>query len=331
MAVTTLILGAGASLPYGYPSGEKLVQDIIKRLEETDDVTGTLERLKKVRPYSIDEFINNNPDLRRHLLCIVTEVITKYEDINSLYSVEAKDDIYRKIFNSIPLEKFKDYRIITFNYDRSLEFALQEHLVKRMYRQPSHLIKAKYDELKVIHIHGRMPPLGFETDASSDLLFGYGKVVERLNDFGTQTDWPTPLAWKRAQSKVLAEVWRWSESLNVVYDVGSLNVEAKKILEESTRIFFLGFGYHPLNMLKLGYDFRKVCSTKVIAGTTYGMPRTKLRELKRLSPGVQHLYDCKIVDFLSEEFDLSEPMNDSVHPAGIPSIAFAHDVEPAES
>jgi len=141
---TVLILGAGTSVPYGYPSGRGLVDDLKgdnpKRKEiliqlqfqkpEIDEFTAVL---RKAEPPSIDHFLENNPrftDLGK--ACIAYEIL-KRENENRLYHPKVDKegsirswyrDLADRIADSADEIAFNNLSIVTFNYDRSLEHFL---------------------------------------------------------------------------------------------------------------------------------------------------------------------------------------------------------------
>lgn len=314
MVKTTLVLGAGASMAYGYPSGGQLVESIIELLKKTNDSSGLKERLYVVRPDSIDQFISENKSMRGTLLGCVAETIARCERSESIYDVKKEDDFYRALLNSIPLSEYKNIQIITFNYDRSLEFALYKYLQFRFENKMPDF-KSKLDELKIHHVYGRMLKFPWEV-VGQNSGSEYGAIRERCEkiDLKKKDD---EGRWAEARAAILSDLWHEASNFQTVYDEHKVDEVAKGMLEESSRILFLGFSYHPLNLLKLGYDFTKYCPTKVIAGTVKELPQTKLRQLERKFPAIHYLNDKPIVEFLKHDFDLSDHMNDVIQPEGI--------------
>jgi hypothetical protein len=159
---TVFILGAGASCPYGYPSGRELRQQIIglfpndfkvfiEPLEERigsrdfgmmqQEVEPFVLKFNKSSTKSIDLFLARNPEFM---------LLGKYAIIFRIFAAEKdskfRDDVARKDqdWYLYLLERMTDDLItkndytrlsenkisfITFNYDRSLEHFLYESLI----------------------------------------------------------------------------------------------------------------------------------------------------------------------------------------------------------
>ena len=131
---TVLILGAGASKPYGYPVGSRLKDLIIANLESNyanfyytqDQISKFRDKLLNSRLYSIDKFLTGYGEEFSGIgkLAIAQALIgTESRDV---YSCNGEEDWYGYICNSLhastPDEFYENkLSIITFNYDRSLE------------------------------------------------------------------------------------------------------------------------------------------------------------------------------------------------------------------
>jgi hypothetical protein len=139
---TVLILGAGASMPYGFPSGRDLKQVILRHLDPStgSKLPATLNRLgisawtikdfyKNLaysgRP-SVDAFLEHRPEFLKIGKLAITLCLIPYEKEETLFfSGTKKGHWYEYLFNKLnaPFNFFHENRlsIITFNYDRSIE------------------------------------------------------------------------------------------------------------------------------------------------------------------------------------------------------------------
>ena len=131
---TVFVLGAGASAPYGYPSGFKLKNEVLDYLEfesnnlvsfgyEIDLVKSFQESLFFSATTSVDAFLEHRYDEFLDIGKLsIARVLTKYEAPKALFEVY---DWYQYLFDlmNAPFDKFGSNKVsfITFNYDRSLE------------------------------------------------------------------------------------------------------------------------------------------------------------------------------------------------------------------
>jgi hypothetical protein len=255
LETTTLIFGAGVSMAYGYPSGGELVECIIKKLSTRGQhEKNCAETIRGVNPYSIDAFLKERPDLAIFVKPIIVEIILELE--NPGFTISGKDDanqdhLYKFLFNSV--EEFSQLRIITFNYDRSFEYYLINYLKHRFPNDPK-MRNDKFHEMKIEHIHGRLPYLQFEP-----LPLGVRNPIH--------LDYGLPMDPRRRQDHLSLGTNPQFSNFKTIHENSDANETAQKFISESNRIFFLGFGYHDMNMGALGFDFTKKVEDKLIAGT----------------------------------------------------------------
>jgi len=243
---TVLILGAGASMPYDFPSGLQLMQIIINEInpespgdllralfrydfkpDEIDDFCFCLSRSQK---YSVDEFLEHRHEFEKIGKIAITLRLVKYENENKLFDPKNDKNWYRYLWNKIsdvPFEEFGNNQlsIITFNYDRSIEHYLI-NAMKSLYRKDEKECAKKIMEIPIIHVHGRLGALPCQ-DKNGRLYHPsiIPDEVERI-------------------SKQIKEITEQKEPSKEFE-------EAHKILSSSQKICFLGFGYHPVNIRRL--------------------------------------------------------------------------------
>lgn len=299
---TVLVLGAGVSSPYKFPLGLDLVQEIKTRLGKEDDsiCASLLTNLKRARPDSIDSFLKDRPEFQPTAHSIIAEIILLHEDVRNLDSVEPGEDFYRLMANRISDEFLNQIGIITFNYDRILEYILSEAIAARM-KLSNEAAFEKLKQMKIVHIHGRVTSLPGESQHRG---FEYGfykkersKIVNvGLNRIGSALPRPggTFLADEIATFGGIP--------LKTVYQNSDVNAEAQTLLAQAERVLFLGFGYHPLNMKILDSDDLLKTSGKRFAGTSLNLGGVETGKLRRKYPRLR-LYDCTAVKFFKEHED----------------------------
>jgi len=230
---TVLILGAGASKPYGFPLGyelrdkaikESVLGDVLDFLDmPLDHYYKFTEELAHSGHSSIDAFLEEREQwLDVGKLAIVYRLLD-YERRCSLFPPsQPKDHWYETLWHKMSANSWNRFKkneinIITFNYDRSLEHYLGNILNNNFHIKIETAVKA----LPIIHVHGDLGLYKYEE---------YGKT------------------------KTIYEIKVASDSIKIVNETDISSKEfrkANKILIDSKRILFLGFGYHSQNMNKL--------------------------------------------------------------------------------
>jgi hypothetical protein len=237
---TVFVLGAGASMPYGYPSGEGLLGDILTIQAEVAEVLkecgyGPAEwgpfqnAIQRSGHISIDAFLGSREDFRELGKLLIAANILRCETHGVLKG--NKDDWYPMLLNRLDDRfeaiDFKDVSIVTFNYDRSLEHYFCEALCSRHNKQPAEVAK-KLADLRVIHIYGHVGPLDWQCSG--------GRKYHR--------DITAPEVREAVKGiRIISEGRDDSEEL----------CEARDLLTAADRVFFLGMAYHKENMRRLGF------------------------------------------------------------------------------
>jgi len=286
---TLFILGAGASSPYGYPTGKELRKYIIKQLpssignyichSENPQIQDRKEVLMnkldvftdvffKSSTQSIDLFLSRNPSYE-HIgkISIIASILEKekesglHEDSFSpgrdWYSY-----LYHRMTNTlIRPENYQLYKknkvsFITFNYDRSLEQFFYESLTNSFKDEIGNrgLSKDEILPFEVVHVYGKTVPLIWQ---SSDGL--------------------------EYKSDLKLEVESYTENIRVIYDradEGEIE-KAANLIKKAERIFFLGFGYAKENLEVL--DLPNILDRKQkLYGTAIGMTEREISRIENL-------------------------------------------------
>lgn len=297
MKKTCLILGAGASLDMGYPTGkglrEKIIRDspsiyssMMKSIEpsiNTVDVERFTFSFQASNLYSIDAFLGRRPEFETIGKMAIACAVLTAESTRSLTFPGEDDGWYRYLHNQFTSRDyetidFSDLSIVTFNYDRSLEFFLA-HSLCETYNLPLSVCLEKVSEIDICHIYGDVGPI---SDKHPEYFYyGYGLRPETLNT-----------AYRRL--RVIPEGRNTDESV----------VMARKMISAAQNVVFLGFGFDRLNIERLGGG-TEVFSPSVqteqgqilrsFYGTTIGMFQEEVfKAIKRLHKPISPIADAAV-------------------------------------
>ncbi len=299
---TLFILGAGAHMPYGFPSGQKLVSDLLYGFtdqnyskehfsidENISDIflknriwsPGVINRfinaLKKSGRISIDKFLRNQSngwdDVGKRLIGFI---ISLYESKCDPFSGvqegfhDYSESIYHYLFekmDAIDDEKITEnnIRFITFNYDRCLEHFFTE-AVRVNYPNELKEFK-KFLSRNVIHVHGSISPLENKTDSVEEGV-PYGVVYNHQ---------------KKSFQINLNNYGFLGQDIRIVSDKVQSEILGNCIefFKWAKRIIFLGFAYDKQNLENIGLDGsnRNLLRAKGVYGTMFGM---KAQERKQV-------------------------------------------------
>jgi len=293
---TVLILGAGASMPYGYPSGEELNKLICNRI--TDDfsirIFGKIgfneAKIREFRnefldsgQYTIDEFLEKRDTFTEIGKNAIVLQLIRREQNNEMNMIGDSINWYKLVFNKMDTEfnRFHENKIsfITFNYDRSLEQYLYKALKSSSGEEPNK-VGEMLKKINIIHLYGQMGFLPWQDSSGRH----YGNTED------------TNLIQTSAQGiKIVREDIHNDKEFS----------KAHELLQEAEKIYFLGFGFNPTNLERL--NISKLPPNKEIAGTSIGLTNhvikdTELNSLQRINSS--SLINVNIVDFFSNHFRL---------------------------
>jgi len=301
---TVFILGAGASCPYGYPDGKELREQICSSFVTDSQaffeaqgsgkplITGALVNAKTfVKKFhnssikSIDLFLARNPEFMQ---------VGKWAIIFRIFAAEKNStfreqmpnrnqDWYLYLFERLTdeLVRKEDYvhfgennvSFITFNYDRSLEHFLYESLLNSFNGIEPGKIQEQINKLRVIHVFGQIAGLEWQELESK---------IEYRKDIN------------------LIDVQRLTDKLRIIYEENENPVfeEARKLISEAKRVFFLGFGYAKENRKVL--KIPNVLNTEQeIYGTALDFTEKEIQSIRYMLPHrsvveVQYLHINKV-------------------------------------
>lgn len=265
---TVFILGAGASAPFGFPTSSKLCSSIYQEFaNESRTAFKRLQRMgftaKEIQSFRntlndsgsmIDDFLNDRKEFQHIGKTAIATILLDCEKHGNLFGPNITNNWYRFLFERLTKEAtFETFQannltIITFNYDRSLDYYLFIALNSR-YGKTNEECYKKLKEIPIYHIYGKLGPLPWEV-SSQQRAVKYGQV----NDTS-----------KIADAASFIKLIHEATSSVTTYD-------ACVELTHTTRIIFLGFGYHPTNMEIL--HIKDYVRTKECLGTAYHLSKT---------------------------------------------------------
>lgn len=284
---TLFILGAGASVPYGYKTGSELRKQIINefprildKLLHDDSYINLTERrqlnkdaqkfvdvFEKSSIESIDKFLSTVPSFSyigkiAIILCILQcEKTGNFrEKIDEKYR---EQDWYTLLFSRMldgltepnDYDKFRENKVsfITFNYDRSFEYFLYESLINSFWDTIGKFepLIESYIPFPVIHVYGEVDKISWK-----------GGYKYKKNDF------------------TFEEIEKLSKNIRVIGERrNGLDAEINKLIADHNKIMFLGFGYAQENLDALGLP-KGILTDYKIYGTTMGMKQPAVRWVK---------------------------------------------------
>lgn len=292
---TTLILGAGASAPFRFPTGYGLLREVIARLDParsstfqeylgwleygTADISKFRNALQKCGKTSVDAFLEHRSEFIPIGKAAIAATLIGFENENELFQRDGKS-WYEYLFNQLNTT-FDDFgknklSILTFNYDRSLEHFLLSSL-KHTYDKSDGECAKKLREIPIVHLHGLIGNLS-----------GFGGL---FRNYDTEIN-PTTLRIAADGIKIVHEGIENDPQFEY----------AQRILSESQRICFLGFGFHPLNVKRLGFGGEFAYSHASLSASTYGLTGAERNQIDTLfsrSLSSNHgAVGCDVLQFL---------------------------------
>ncbi len=241
-----LVLGAGASKPYGFPLGRRLRDDAI--LPPDNDLKIALARLHKshsmqlsefqgklrsARRTSIDAFLEARPEYEPLGKLVIAYHLIKRENEDNLYSVKSEQDWYQYLIEMMLTEGFDGFgrntlSILTYNYDRSLEYYMFKML--KPYGRSDQECRDAMRQIPILHLHGQLG------------------LLPELHDEGRPYENELDAHYLQLAARGISIVHDESLEQNPVF------TEAHQLLSNADYVIFLGFGYLDKNVerLKLG-------------------------------------------------------------------------------
>ena len=249
---TVFILGAGSSLSYGFPLGRGLVFAIdwtistpnpgantllkILRQHDLSELTTFKEQLRTSN-LSIDAYLESHPEHLEMGKAAIATVLIPLENPGRLQRSAGGLEWYEYLFQQMGMkrdrfeESAKNLSIITFNYDRSLDYFLYRSAVAA-FGETFAINVMK--EIPIIHVYGQLGKPIFFTKCDQDPTGGFRR------DY-------TPDLIEAIVSTCVYEIKIMPERS----DDSREFILARDLLSKADVLCFLGFGYDPTNFHRL--------------------------------------------------------------------------------
>lgn len=291
-----LILGAGASKPYGFPLGSELKLELCNLENDSSIFRHALVKNAnlddgKIREFaksfrlsgikSIDAFLAKRSEYATiGKLAIAGYLLSKDHQIVAEHDLD--DDWFCELWNALQsgvtnIQELKNnkIKIITFNYDYSLETSIHRAIVHTFGVSNEDAFSA-LQYIPILHVYGCIKNIGSLSDLSSQTVFNEQSLKSASEGI-----------------KIIPESRDSDDDFKT----------ARKWFEWSDNTCFLGFGFDELNIKRLGFDsviswnnqnqtsnpqviastFRMTNAETQLARTRLGMGNADSDQLRRLS------------------------------------------------
>jgi hypothetical protein len=263
---TVFVFGAGVSMPYGFPSGKALLNQIYEATKPTTkqnmedgepslyaiekmlreefgaaSVTEFGEELYMSQQASIDAFLEHRTEFMKIGKTAIALCLARKENADNLLSMNVRDKgCYQYLFQKMNSDwaSFTENKVafITFNYDRSLEEYLFTAL-KYTYGKTDDDCAPLINQIPITHVHGSLGSLPWQSP----------KGIPYTNKYISTS-----------AGKIFSGLYRerMRDNIIVISEGQDTSPEFQRAFELMTgaeRIYFLGFGYHPTNLHRLRF------------------------------------------------------------------------------
>ena len=247
---TLVVLGAGASKPYGYPVGSELknkiihsilgnngvVFEILKELYPVEELVKFAKAFMNSRISSIDAFLvhQNNRYAEIGKIAIAAVMLESERSLNLFpESADWFSYFFNKYFgpSNVPLEE-RGVAFITFNYEFTLQRMLRKALESAYNLEFNRSIEL-LEQIPILHVYGNI---------GDEPISRNGKFLDRDS-----------IDFRRYRATEA------SKSIKVMYeDREVIDKKFSGYFYEASTIYFLGCECDKLNMERLGVDWSKV-------------------------------------------------------------------------
>lgn len=268
---TVLILGAGASSMYNFPTGAQLRNQILGSLRnlraesiqkysymgfDKKEVDSFVNAFSQSGVASIDAFLEHRREFINIGKTVIAETLIPYENESTLFGQST--DWYGYLLDRMnaTVEDFATNKltVLTFNYDRSLEWYFFKALQARFGIGRVDAAKMM-TSIPIIHLYGSLGGLPWE-----------------------DTDRPyTP-------SNERQDIYAARDNIKIIHEDIENDKEFTRglnALSGAKRIVFLGFGYNRVNIKRLSPERWSNCETP-IRGTAYGLTDLETTYVKKV-------------------------------------------------
>ena len=292
---TLLVLGAGSSIPYGFPSGDELANYIRSlanaRISDVDtnlyagcgtdpaEVKAFARTFRDSGVVSVDAFLSHQRHMDRACKLAICLYLGAKESPDAPQWVGNDDDWYRYLWEHMRRDAptvndlaRNQIRIATFNYDRSLEFFLYRS-IRHTYGLADAAGQQLLGDMWIRHVYGELGPFHF---LGRDGGGRHYQAIQRPDELELAANSIRLIPETRKQDEIFGMIQQW--------------------FEWAEEIAFVGFSFYPENCDRL--DLNKVLTWKASKGLpeprvvacTHGMTKVEVEAARtRTCPTVKWL------------------------------------------
>jgi len=289
---TVLVLGAGASTHLGYPIGKNLLNEVcshcvaltcakkITELHTSQYIRAFGKELARSGFGSVDAFLEQpqNQEFLDVGKRLMADCLKQYE-IGDRPFAPYDPGWYQYLFSQMAGKTPDDFRenqvtVVTFNYDRSLEYYLHESIIYRYKLKEARALEL-LRSIPIIHVHGILgeyPTFPYSHGDREDVIEAIAAQIKIVHEIDDSKDDFCSEDFKRAHDALV----------------------------QSENIFFLGFGFNEDNVRRFRFFEPGIADGRNILAATgqlFTAERTELvKELAKygLSSGVLTGNQCSI-------------------------------------
>ncbi len=280
---TVLILGAGASAPYGFPCGRHLIDVICEDLNnlhskfkldlqkcgfEEKLIIDFRSKLYNSQLLSVDTFLEKKENLEYLKIgkAAISRALIPLEIPDRLNRNASEENWYEHLFSRLNtnIDKFRENKlsIVTFNYDRSLEFFLFTALKNSFNLGNEDAAKLLTEAVEIIHLHGQLGAFPFLGHKNQRYYYPEFKP-EFVNLCASCIKLP-----------------------NEESGEAPLFSRAHELIANANRVCFLGFGFHPDNTLRLINKVKNILQSnwdwRTFFGTAFKIGEAEKNQIKTM-------------------------------------------------
>lgn len=280
---TVLVLGAGASRDFGFPTGRGLVDLVCDCLVRQDTVAllaplfgaGEVQRFRDELKYSgapsVDYFIEGRPEFheigRRAIACALIPCEQPIRLFGE-HGASRPYTWYEYLFHQIVADKGEPQHlhpgVVTFNYDRSLEFYLATCFSKLRNKSFSESLRV-VGGMPVVHVYGDLGSLSSQDEG-------------RHRPFEPKLDTNT-IDIAAAGLRLIHDARGPGSAMGAGCNVG----RARDLIQAAEAIYFIGFGYDRTNLERIRPP-QPPTSAK-IAGSVFGLSEAEVQNRRGFLAG----------------------------------------------
>jgi len=268
---TALVLGAGASTHLRYPIGTELINEVCERIlrrkyhhsvKDHHDVTEIEDffiRLSRSGYYSVDAFLEANDDLLEVGKLLMADALKIHEVPITIFP-PGRPGWYQTLFDSLGPSiddiPHNQLSVITFNYDRSLEFYLHQAITHRHRITEGEALEL-LSQLNIIHPHGSLgdyPAIPYSTHVDDESLLKICSAIKVVHEIEESDEQFCTPEFRSCHDALLA----------------------------AERIYFLGFGFHEDNVRRMNFFDKKTIREREVLATCQLGSIDKKRLLRKM-------------------------------------------------